>query len=920
MKKFCLILICSVIVILYFSPEAHAWTANCPNPRAVPPNNTDTCPTTPNTCSHIIDPFSCYDSAVPTMSFVSFMGYYIPANKEIIKDELGYNPINIDDHPGGVGDQYTLTPHETVYFSAPDTVLDYGAKVQGIWFRQHDNEDNATYKIYACDVNESGDSCSTGWYVLKDTTGVHSSGENCKEPCTDNDKGGQLNQGCPGMLPHPVYCTPDERAAWPCAISYDEYSWPEVQSQCQDRNIKRVKIYYDGEVDTNGHIHIADYVWIIKRPEQSICSVTPSSVTATGDATGKKTFSVTTSGTYKGTAGYAGVNFRIQRKDGTALTQAQKDAVYPDIDYTYQEPTYLYYNYYLPVAEAGCVSDRNVPCSKTFNLTLPAGDYNLYCEVVESNNDPSKCTGQPWCNFNGGPKDCETLGYRDCGANDNAKRYVNLPCLTNTSLTCNYGATVTATGTLVSGFANHSADRYRFLHYPATGTTWLSSQENVWANPPISKTFPNPIGTGLGMGTTYRWVVQARRPGDTTWSNQSCALTPFVCDNSSCSLTLSPRHAVTPGLLQRGQTEDVTVTANPVNGTIVGIGVTEAGTVVGISPTFSSGNFKFTVTGLATAAIGAGTTISAKATMNTGKTCELNSLYKITEYSDWWKVVQGDVWTIGNVAATVPAGSVFSEHVGMGYTGFPGIPFYASNLGGNLNDDDANISNKGWNADTNSFYGTPVHPAGDPEAGKPVNALDYEYFFGLLPSEIVDAFGAGTNSSRITSGNLTQTLINNSGFPFPTSGTDYWFYSTGDLTTSGVGTAITLGQNRKVVVFVNGNLNITKNIGINSPSGNSVLVLIVKGDIVIDPAVTYINGIYITDGKFSTGSLAGDDNDSPLLVEGTVISWGGGVDLQRDRPVDIATPGEVFTYRPDYVLNIPKYFSQQSVTRREVNP
>ena len=127
-----------------------------------------------------------------------------------------------------------------------------------------------------------------------------------------------------------------------------------------------------------------------------------------------------------------------------------------------------------------------------------------------------------------------------------------------------------------------------------------------------------------------------------------------------------------------------------------------------------------------------------------------------------------------------------------------------------------------------------------------------------------------------------------------------------------------MSAGRKAIVFVEGNL--TMNGRPNPADGNGLFMVLVNGNINIDPGVTSIEGVFVADGTIRTGSKTGTDDDSVLTINGTLIAWGGGVFLDRDLPQDVNEPGEIIYYRPDMILNIPKYFSEQTVTRKEVNP
>lgn len=144
---------------------------------------------------------------------------------------------------------------------------------------------------------------------------------------------------------------------------------------------------------------------------------TPKPPTATPDPTAKSC-SVSVSGdsvTLSGSNAPAGNNVRLW------LARQDKDAINPapPNKSIYIEGAPLNYTAYN-------VDDCNInaqgTCSKTYTVwnSLPAGDYYFHCDIK---NDPGKCSGQPFCDYEHPPmpggKNCTVLGYRSCSNNDN---------------------------------------------------------------------------------------------------------------------------------------------------------------------------------------------------------------------------------------------------------------------------------------------------------------------------------------------------------------------------------------------------------------------------------------------------------------------------------------------------------------------
>ena len=105
-------------------------------------------------------------------------------------------------------------------------------------------------------------------------------------------------------------------------------------------------------------------------------------------------------------------------------------------------------------------------------------------------------------------------------------------------------------------------------------------------------------------------------------------------------------------------------------------------------------------------------------------------------------------------------------------------------------------------------------------------------------------------------------------------------------------------------MMVDGDLRINQNITV---ANGGFLAFIVSGDVDVDPSVTDIQGVFIIDGAFTTESqYTGVVVDVPLAVEGTVVAWAN-ISLNRDLgdAGNAAEAAETFTYRPDFIINMP---------------
>lgn len=142
---------------------------------------------------------------------------------------------------------------------------------------------------------------------------------------------------------------------------------------------------------------------------------------------------------------------------------------------------------------------------------------------------------------------------------------------------------------------------------------------------------------------------------------------------------------------------------------------------------------------------------------------------------------------------------------------------------------------------------------------------------------------------------------------------------------------------RKVILFVDGNATIDGDVNIDTytgptytyMNGQTFFMLIVRGDLIIDPNSTLVegarqivDGIYIIDKRLKTGKDI--VNHKGLTMRGSVIAWEG-IDLERDLEGNLAgdnstTPAELFRFKPDLVFLMPKLFWEKNLQWQEVAP
>jgi hypothetical protein len=239
----------------------------------------------------------------------------------------------------------------------------------------------------------------------------------------------------------------------------------------------------------------------------------------------------------------------------------------------------------------------------------------------------------------------------------------------------------------------------------------------------------------------------------------------------------------------------------------------------------------------------------------------------------WWQVKDGDVTTNYSISSKVPTATLFNVN---GAGGFPGVPVYGTTF--NLTSSPDRISASQWTANTTT---------------RNSRLFDYTYFSNLIPE---------------------GTLINDIG-TLATGGTATdgyeWYKIAGNLD---INSDIDFGS-RKVILFVDGVLNINSKINLTDNSG--FFGAFVSGGININPSVSGANsieGLYLSDGVFNTGA-----GNVGLHIRGSVVANGGMV-LARDLTDDSAGPGELFEFAPDQILLFPEKLGFRDQRWLEVAP
>lgn len=266
----------------------------------------------------------------------------------------------------------------------------------------------------------------------------------------------------------------------------------------------------------------------------------------------------------------------------------------------------------------------------------------------------------------------------------------------------------------------------------------------------------------------------------------------------------------------------------------------------------------------------------------------------------WWQVKDADIASGGDLKSKVVGTNVFDD---VGGGGYPGVPTYSGNLTGITS---TNVSTKHWIAQ--SSVTSP-------------KVFNEQFFENQIP--------AGTTINTID--HLDQSVIDGGTVDATTS---YYWYKYDASSTNldlSLDTPLIIG-NKKIILLIKGadfHINSTIN-GITRGQGFFMVsvgrVETNGGDVVVGTGVgggatANLEGIYITDGAFSDGTLAPGANDNKLWIRGSVVAYAN-VTLQRDVGdiPSLTIPSELFEYAPDQIMLFPKVLATRKINWKEVAP
>ena len=382
-------------------------------------------------------------------------------------------------------------------------------------------------------------------------------------------------------------------------------------------------------------------------------------------------------------------------------------------------------------------------------------------------------------------------------------------------------------------------------------------------------------------------------------SSESRCVSDASCGGApppSCTVNLTPDTAS----VQVGSNTTLTASVTVGSGTVTQTDFASGNTgIVTVSPTSDS----TVVYSTQASGVSVGsTTVQTDVIMSGASRCNDTSTVNVINAGPWWQVVDADITSNGDIISPIPGTCslpVCNPVLGLkGAGGFPGVPAY----GGATADFQAG-SGSGNAAESPYNWLAASRYLG--------RTYDYAFFERQIPDDVV--FNELTPP-------VTGGTFNSGGAPSRGYVWYHWDGSTlGDLTIDG---NVNLVGSRRVVLMVEGaNLIIDGRIQLQSPGQGFFMAVVgkdgsgFKGDILVDPSVDIIEGIFLAESEFKTGL-----SSSQFNVRGSVVAYDGVV-LERDLGASNAnTPAEVFTYAPDIIATFPGVFTQRRIRWKEVAP
>jgi hypothetical protein len=271
----------------------------------------------------------------------------------------------------------------------------------------------------------------------------------------------------------------------------------------------------------------------------------------------------------------------------------------------------------------------------------------------------------------------------------------------------------------------------------------------------------------------------------------------------------------------------------------------------------------------------------------------------------WFQSAGGDIRIDGELKNPVPTGLYASIGIASPFAD-PGILFTAqpsATLTSGANQS-TSASSKGWLSTGNKY-----------KAISGGTRLSYTYLNsvltrgGVLTSATTGLTAAGYCGPSHSRANCVLTGIPKGVYKIDDT-----------LTITGTNSPFQAGAN--IIILIPGDLNIQSNILV--PTGTTV-VFAVTGNIIVDPSVTQIEGIYSAENKFDTGS-----GTNALAINGSLIANSAGnvsystlsniFTNNRNLATNSTTPSVTFKLRTDFLTNLPDTLKVPNYVIQEVAP
>lgn len=404
-----------------------------------------------------------------------------------------------------------------------------------------------------------------------------------------------------------------------------------------------------------------------------------------------------------------------------------------------------------------------------------------------------------------------------------------------------------------------------------------------------------------------------------TWTNQTCGgtsgsttcaptemlqtrtVSPSGCDTTARCVAGYPACTGTPSSCSFS-VNDITLngTGDSLPNTLYNI--VETGSTIGtndvtftpfdpakISTTTPDNNGAPYTTTVTAKAIGT-TSVLVRATMNNAVFCQNTFGVTISNPTAWMQGGIGDIVAgTGNVSSQIPA--VCTDPVDcVLITGTSSLNPGAVQAGGSI-------------SPGNGEYSYPDPPYNWSVPNSPYAGVDYDYSF----------FDTKTSGKTFVAPNATLSngTADAAGYK--------WLKSAGAFTIS---SDINLGTN-KVILFVNGDLNI--NGKINLTSGRGFFMAVVNGNINVKGSVggaadatPDLQGLFFADQTF-TSAVIDPAPQEQLHVQGMVVANAFNLN-NRSLADNSSTPAEFFEFSPALLLQLPASLGSKQIIWKEVAP